>query len=361
MRSSKWIAAVVVVVGMIGTSSASAAELIGSDLVAPADGPGFAPPATTTQTTQPPTVTLPLSATTSGVIVEIRIKHAALGATSGTGGFSILSGTDPDFTARISPLLPNFTWDANTPAGIRSFVPRDANGDPVGVPVAVGERLAYRTVSGDHPSIQNTSAGARHFVLVDHTSGTLVYSDAGVTRELLIQTRIEPDGDGDGYGDETQDACPQNPATHKACPSANAKPTPSANAKPTCRGEQATIVGTSGDDVIQGTDGADVVVAFQGDDKVLGAGGDDLICGNRGEDLIRGQAGDDRLYGGHGADRLDGGAGTDLLVGGAQADHLIGGEGPDRLRGGSPDAPPSQAPDRCRGGGAEDKIQGCER
>jgi hypothetical protein len=34
--------------------------------------------------------------------------------------------------------------------------------------------------------------------------------------ELLLSVTVEPDADGDGYGDETQDACPNDPAHHEA-------------------------------------------------------------------------------------------------------------------------------------------------
>lgn len=36
--------------------------------------------------------------------------------------------------------------------------------------------------------------------------------------EVLVNADIEADQDGDGYGDETQDACPSDPTTHGACP-----------------------------------------------------------------------------------------------------------------------------------------------
>jgi hypothetical protein len=37
------------------------------------------------------------------------------------------------------------------------------------------------------------------------------------TGELLVQADIEPDADGDGFGDETQDGCPSQPTTQGAC------------------------------------------------------------------------------------------------------------------------------------------------
>jgi uncharacterized repeat protein (TIGR01451 family) len=38
-----------------------------------------------------------------------------------------------------------------------------------------------------------------------------------LNRELLVNADIEPDADGDGYGDETQDLCPDDASRHTAC------------------------------------------------------------------------------------------------------------------------------------------------
>jgi hypothetical protein len=40
---------------------------------------------------------------------------------------------------------------------------------------------------------------------------------ADPTGELLLQAVMEPDADGDGFGDETQDGCPTQPSTQGAC------------------------------------------------------------------------------------------------------------------------------------------------
>jgi hypothetical protein len=42
-------------------------------------------------------------------------------------------------------------------------------------------------------------------------------SCSGGTR-INIAAAVEPDADADGYGDETQDACPTDASTHEACP-----------------------------------------------------------------------------------------------------------------------------------------------
>jgi RTX calcium-binding nonapeptide repeat (4 copies) len=105
-----------------------------------------------------------------------------------------------------------------------------------------------------------------------------------------------------------------------------AVPVTSASAAPAeCHGSKPTIVGTSGDDVIEGTPGRDVVLGLDGDDTIRGLGGNDVLCGNDGGDRIAGGAGDDRIYGGYNGERrqgeyiyftgdtISGGRGDDLL------------------------------------------------
>src|SRR3990172_3900763 len=89
---------------------------------------------------------------------------------------------------------------------------------------------------------------------------------------------------------------------------------------PTCAGRTATMVGTSGDDVLDGTSGSDVIVGLGGDDAINGLGGKDYLCGGSGDDTIDGGSGPDRIYGGGGNDTLDGGAGEDVANGGSGTD-----------------------------------------
>jgi Ca2+-binding RTX toxin-like protein len=105
---------------------------------------------------------------------------------------------------------------------------------------------------------------------------------------------------------------------------------------PRCDGKHATIVGTSGDDVIQGTDGADVISAGPGNDKVYGGLGNDIVCGGPGEDLLHGGRGNDWLEGGAGTDRVFGDLGDDHLTGGGgDRDEVSGGLGIDTVSGGA--------------------------
>jgi Trypsin/RTX calcium-binding nonapeptide repeat (4 copies) len=92
---------------------------------------------------------------------------------------------------------------------------------------------------------------------------------------------------------------------------------------PTCKGVAATMVGTSGNDVVSGTAGRDVIVGLAGNDKLSGLAGNDLICGGAGKDKLIGGAGKDKLIGGKGKDKLIGGKGKDKLIGGAGKDKQI--------------------------------------
>jgi Ca2+-binding RTX toxin-like protein len=104
---------------------------------------------------------------------------------------------------------------------------------------------------------------------------------------------------------------------------------------PMCHGKKATIVGTSGDDVIHGTDKADVIWGGPGNDKIYGGLGNDIICGGFGDDLIHGGRGNDWIEGGAGTDRVFGDLGDDHVSGGGgDRDEVSGGLGIDTVNGG---------------------------
>jgi uncharacterized protein len=102
-----------------------------------------------------------------------------------------------------------------------------------------------------------------------------------------------------------------------------------------CNGHEATIVGTTGDDVINGTNGNDVIVGLGGNDVINGGNGDDIICGGGGNDTVNGGNGNDTLVGGFGNDTLNGNNGNDTLDGGGNNDTLVGNSGDDTLTGGT--------------------------
>lgn len=125
-----------------------------------------------------------------------------------------------------------------------------------------------------------------------------------------------------------------------------------------CRGQAATVTGTSGADRLKGTSGNDVIAGLGGNDSVNAGAGHDVMCGGSGNDKLKGEAGADHLAGGSGDDDLNGDVGDDTMLGGNGADSLHGDAGGDVLSGGA------GAPDSCIGGDGADALapdHGCEK
>jgi Ca2+-binding RTX toxin-like protein len=89
--------------------------------------------------------------------------------------------------------------------------------------------------------------------------------------------------------------------------------------------EACTILGTSGNDVLNGTADEDVICALGGNDTVNGGDGSDIIVGGPGNDRLDGGPAGDILIGDDGSDTLNGDAGDDSLVPGRGGDTLNGG------------------------------------
>lgn len=185
----------------------------------------------------------PVTAPVSGLLVAMKIRH---GAATGDKPirFRILSGSvvsgSASFTARAATpdgsLLPTLTVPNGAPAGIATYVPKDSAGNPVGVPIAAGEYLAA-VVPGSLQILANVGGPSdAAYISESHDSGLKTYPISA--REALIQGVIEPDGDGDRYGDETQDVCPTDATIHLGpCPGSGPPPlapaiTPQPTAKP---------------------------------------------------------------------------------------------------------------------------------
>jgi Ca2+-binding RTX toxin-like protein len=102
-----------------------------------------------------------------------------------------------------------------------------------------------------------------------------------------------------------------------------------------CHGREATIIGTSADDVLHGTPVRDVIWGGPGNDTIYGSLGNDLICGGAGDDVVHGGRGNDEVFGGRGADRVFGDLGDDKVTGGPGSyDDVAGGLGIDTVNGG---------------------------
>ena len=86
---------------------------------------------------------------------------------------------------------------------------------PARLSVTVGNHLAI-----DAASIRatvNVGGNFSYLFLPPLVAGEAARSSKSTAGELLVQADIEPDADGDGFGDETQDGCPSQSTTEAAC------------------------------------------------------------------------------------------------------------------------------------------------
>jgi Ca2+-binding RTX toxin-like protein len=288
------------------------------------------------------------------------------------------------------------------------------------VPVQPGDRLAVRTTTNG----TNNDLGAVAAVAGDELStgqppvekgGTWTPLGMPSTGRLLVQADVEPDADGNGLGDVTQDSADLQltgaPASSTAHIYAlrNLGPGTAYDVVVTMTGGAPTTVGLFSN-VTCGPGNTCRIARFPARGYVLLAptfatpsfpagagpftvpvnssatvsattadpdlanngpvaistsytvGGTPLtpkppgpcfnvIRGTRDDDVLRGTVFADRLVGGDGDDLLKGGAADDCLEGGAGADVLDGGEGNDRISGAS-------GRDRLIGGKGDDKLTG---
>jgi hypothetical protein len=167
------------------------------------------------------------AAPSDGVITAIRVRHGTSTASPGMYAYRILSGQASPFTAR--PATPSGANDVflswrPTVAATEVYFPTDTDGQRIGIPISAGERLALWTEkiadgSAAPPfwsSTGGTSSAARHDG-GDHTSGTANYSTFGGL-DALIQGTLEPDADGDRFGDDSQDLCKSLAGSQRGCP-----------------------------------------------------------------------------------------------------------------------------------------------
>lgn len=317
-------------------SPASAAVTIGSDLANPGSPTGCDEDCTAVQFALPGRQ---IAAPFNGVIVRWRVRDS-IGSMKlrvvrpAEGGQGTGAGTSAPITA--NGLIA--TFDTRLP--VRA-------GDNIGIDLTPQTTLAARQVTG-----------AREAVWFPPLADGQTRSPEVVNNDVenLFNADIEPDADGDGFGDETQDLCPTDASTQGLCRG------PCANDR----------LGTSGRDSLTGTSAGDRIVGLGGSDVLRGLGGDDCLLGGAGRDALSGGAGRDRLTGGASADRLNGGGGADRLTGGGGADRLIGGPGRNTLSGGGGRDLVNSANRRRErvscGGGRDrviadrvDRLRGCER
>lgn len=148
---------------------------------------------------------LPLFAPVGGVVTRWRVSSAHSGpvperlgvfrATGGPGVFQVVGESNEEMV----------------PVGTTSF--------PTRIPVQAGDRFGPIAVINDTLYCLSGIGGDGVWGFSGSVGTGSAHQFAATTgiRVAMVVT-IEPDGDGDGYGDETQDRCPQSAATQLDCP-----------------------------------------------------------------------------------------------------------------------------------------------
>jgi hypothetical protein len=90
---------------------------------------------------------------------------------------------------------------------------------PTRIPVQAGDLIGLtRVVSGSAHFLRGAPSYAFHVTGGDPPPGTTATFSPGGNAQLDISASLEPDADNDGFGDETQDACPGLGGAANGCP-----------------------------------------------------------------------------------------------------------------------------------------------
>ena len=198
--------AVGITLALAGAGSASAATEFGDSC-----GGTTAAGEYTLMTLDAPPATLPLAAPSGGVITKVKV-NSAIGVT-----VSIPTAVK---------VLRSAGGNKYTVIGQQSVLanPGVTTAD-ARIPVQQGDRLGLRgepfVFEGSTISASLYCAGAPGTlgaVLGDVPVGSTAEFLAVTTARVPLAAVIEPDADGDGYGDETQDGCPQVASLQTPCP-----------------------------------------------------------------------------------------------------------------------------------------------
>jgi hypothetical protein len=154
-------------------------------------------------------VTNPYIATVSGVVTEWQFQASV---NPGTIAFQILNG-DPNDNTTFTPVAES-TPEVLAADTLNKFKTR--------LPITAGQFVGLRTVTTSHGCYFLGSTGFTDFGSTAPPaptpgSGPSSYGNASGTAATNIAATIEPDADGDGYGDETQDGCINNKQRQDDC------------------------------------------------------------------------------------------------------------------------------------------------
>jgi hypothetical protein len=211
--ASLTVALVAIVVPLVGASGAAAAVEAGNNCAT-----NFIYPANTiVQLSRAAGSPLPIAAPVDGVITKWRLTNGGSEVTA-----QILKVLRPTADPKTFQVVGESAFGAVVP-GPNNFDTR--------LPVQAGDKFGLYGLKGAMACAFGTATDKLGFTSGNSTVGTtLTASVEHASEQIPVSVVIEPDADHDGYGDETQDNCPQNPAAHDECPLAAPAVVPTAEA-----------------------------------------------------------------------------------------------------------------------------------
>jgi hypothetical protein len=197
----------VLAASLIAPAGAAAATEFGDNCVADTPTPGKQP---TVFELSAPTSGLPSAAPTSGVITKWKLALTPEAVVTIPQGLRVLRLNTAAKSAQIVGEA-----SGNVVAGSNTFDAR--------VPVQAGDRLGLYGASETYGALLCSKAGGENMLGLFEGGGSGVgssvpYIEGKTTARVPLSAMIEPDADGDGYGDETQDKCPQAASLQTECP-----------------------------------------------------------------------------------------------------------------------------------------------
>ena len=153
-----------------------------------------------------------------GVITKFRIRAFGEGGTAATVTFRLADISRPDpqnannAVATLVAEGPTVTIPAPDPSAPETPILEF----PARVTVKQGNHLALDGANV-WATVNNSGDKFSYVFKPPLVAGQGPRGSTDATGELLVQANIEPDADGDGFGDETQDNCPSQPTTQGAC------------------------------------------------------------------------------------------------------------------------------------------------
>jgi len=199
LRTSQAVAAAstALVFGSLTAGPASAAQEVGSDALTPTGG--CSADFTSVQGVSQPGTSF--AAPARGVITQWRLRTGADAFQVKLKTFRLVSGS---------------TYSVVGSTDVLAAAAGTLNLYPSRIAVQPGDLLGLTMVTAGTCAAIAPGGTARYVAGDVPVGGSATFSDSPGAA-LPVAARVEPDADGDGYGDESQDACPSQATTQAPC------------------------------------------------------------------------------------------------------------------------------------------------